>query len=84
MLKTTHTEFIKKSNNKVGDHVKTSKCKNIFTKGYNPNWSYKVFVIKKVKILFDGHMLLMILMVKILLERFVKKSYKKQIKKNLE
>ena len=84
MLKTTNTEFIKKNNNKVGDHVKTSKCKNIFTKGYNPNWSYKVFVIKKVKILFDGHMLLMILMVKILLERFVKKSYKKQIKKNLE
>ena len=84
MLKTTNTEFIKKSNNKVGDHVKISKCKNIFTKGYNPNWSYKVFVIKKVKILFDGHMLLMILMVKILLERFVKKSYKKQIKKNLE
>ena len=72
MLKTTNTEFIKKSNNKVGDHVKTSKCKNIFTKGYNPNWSYKVFAIKKVKILFDGHMLLMILMVKILLERFVK------------
>ena len=83
MLKVTHTEFIKKSNNKVGDHVNTSKCKNIFAEGYNPNWSHEVFVIKKVKILFHGHMLLMILMVKILLERFMKKSYKKQIKKNL-
>ena len=24
---------------KVGDHVKTSKYKNIFSKGYTPNWS---------------------------------------------
>ena len=23
---------------KVGDHVRISKCKNIFTKGYAPNW----------------------------------------------
>ena len=34
---------------KVGDHVKTSKYKNIFAKGYTPNWSEEVFVIKKVK-----------------------------------
>ena len=34
---------------KVGDHVRISKYKNIFTKGYTPNWSEKVFVIKKVK-----------------------------------
>ena len=34
---------------KVGDHVGISKYKNIFTKGYTPNWSEKVFVIKKVK-----------------------------------
>ena len=33
---------------KVGDHVRISKCKNIFAKGYTPNWS-EVFVIKKVK-----------------------------------
>ena len=26
---------------KVGDHVRTSKCKNIFAKGYTPNWSEK-------------------------------------------
>ena len=34
---------------KVGDHVRISKYKNIFAKGYIPNWSEEVFVIKKVK-----------------------------------
>ena len=34
---------------KVGDHVRISKCKNIFAKGYAPNWSEEIFVIKKVK-----------------------------------
>ena len=34
---------------KVVDHVRISKYKNIFAKGYTPNWSEEVFVIKKVK-----------------------------------
>ena len=34
---------------KVGNHVRISKHKNIFAKGYTPNWSEEVFVIKKVK-----------------------------------
>ena len=34
---------------KVGDRVRISKYKNIFVKGYTPNWSEEVFVIKKVK-----------------------------------
>ena len=34
---------------KVGDPVRISKYKNIFAKGYMPNWSEEVFVIKKVK-----------------------------------
>ena len=34
---------------KVGDNIRISKYKNIFGKGYVPNWSEKVFVIKKVK-----------------------------------
>ena len=34
---------------KVGDHVRISKCKNIFAKGYLSNWSEEVFVIKEVK-----------------------------------
>ena len=34
---------------KVGDHVRISKYKNIFAKGYIPNWSEEIFVIKKIK-----------------------------------
>ena len=34
---------------KVGDHVRISKYKNIFAKGYMPNWSEEIFVIKKIK-----------------------------------
>ena len=34
---------------KVGDHVWISKYKNSFAKGYTPNWSEEVFVIRKVK-----------------------------------
>ena len=34
---------------KIDDIVRISKYKNIIAKGYNPNWSEEVFVIKKVK-----------------------------------
>ena len=34
---------------KVGDHVRISKYKNIFAKGYMSNWSEEIFIIKKVK-----------------------------------
>ena len=34
---------------KIGDIVRISKYKNIFAKGYVPNWSEEAFVIKKVK-----------------------------------
>ena len=32
-----------------GDHVRVSKYKNIFAKGYTPNCSEEIFVIKKIK-----------------------------------
>ena len=32
---------------KVGDNVRISKYKNIFAKGYVPNWSENFFAIKK-------------------------------------
>ena len=35
--------------NKVDDHVRISKYKNIFGNGCTPNWSEEIFVIKKVK-----------------------------------
>ena len=48
-----YIDFDEKNNNenpkfKVGDHVRISKYKNIFAKGYAPNWSQD-FVITRVK-----------------------------------
>ena len=34
---------------RVGDQVRISKYKNIFAKGYMPNWSEEIFIIKKIK-----------------------------------
>ena len=84
----TYIDFKKEINDKnpkfkVCDHVRISKYNNIFAKGYMPNWSEEIFVIKKIKILYHGHMLLMMLMVKNLLVLFMKKNYRVQIKKNL-
>ena len=50
----TYIDFEKEVNDrdlkfKVGDHVRISKYKNIFAKGYTPNWSEKVFIISKIK-----------------------------------
>ena len=48
----TYIDFEKEVNNKdakfkVGEYVRISKYKNIFTKGYMPNWSEEVFIISK-------------------------------------
>ena len=85
----TYIDFEKEVNDKdpifkVGDRVRIFKYKNIFAKGYTPNWSEEVFVISKIKNKFHRHMLLMILMVKKLLEHFMKNNCKRPIKKNLE
>ena len=50
----TYLDFSKDVNDndpkfEVGDHMRISKYKNIFSKGYTPNWSEEVFVIKKIK-----------------------------------
>ena len=50
----TYIDFEKEVNDrdpkfKVVDHVRISKCKNIFAEGYTPNWSEEVFIIKKIK-----------------------------------
>ena len=49
-----HIDFEKEVNNKnskfkVGDSVRISKYKNIFAKGYMPNWSGEVFISSKIK-----------------------------------
>ena len=50
----TYIDSSKKTNDKnskfkISDIVRISKYTNIFAKGYVPNWSEEVFVIKKVK-----------------------------------
>ena len=45
-------EYTEESNEKdpkfkIGDHGRISKYKNIFSKGYAPNWSEEIFVVKK-------------------------------------
>ena len=50
----TYIDFEKEVNNKdpkfkIGDQVRISKYKNIFAKGYIPNWSENVFIIIKIK-----------------------------------
>ena len=34
---------------KIGDHVRISKYKNIFDKGYAPNWSEEIFFVSNIK-----------------------------------
>ena len=38
----------KDSRFKVGDRVRISKFKNIFAKGYTPNWSKEIFIAHKI------------------------------------
>ena len=50
----TYIDFKKEVNDKdpkfkIGDHVRISKYKNIFAKGYMPNWSEEIFIIGKIK-----------------------------------
>ena len=52
-------EYIEESNKKdpkfkIDDHVRISKYKNIFSKGYLPNWFEEIFIINKVKNTFLG------------------------------
>ena len=50
----TYIDFGKEVNDndpkfKAGNHLKISKYKKNFAKGYAPNWSEEIFVIKKIK-----------------------------------
>ena len=38
----------KRSRFKVGDRVRISAFKNIFAKGYTPNWSKEIFIVNKI------------------------------------
>ena len=64
---------------KIGDHVRISNYKSMFTKSYAPIWSEEVFVISK-----DNSTVpwtdLLISTVKSLMECFMKRNCRKEMK----
>ena len=68
---------------KVGDHIRISKFKNIFPKGYAPNWS-EVFVVSKIKSTFPWTYVVTDLNAQEITGSFYKKNYRKLVKKNLQ
>ena len=69
---------------KVGDHVRISKYKNIFAKGYTPNWSEEVFVVSKIKNAVPWTYVVSDLNGEKTTGSFYKKNCKKLVKKNLD
>ena len=52
--KDSFAEYNEESNEKdpklkINEHVRISKYKNTFAKGYTPNWTEEIFVVKKNK-----------------------------------
>ena len=73
----------KDSKFKVGDHVRISKYKNIFARGYTPNWCGEVTVIKEVKNTVPWTCVINDLNGEEIIGTFMKENCRKQIKKNL-
>ena len=85
----TYIDFIKEVNDKdpkfkVDDHVTVSKYKNIFAKGYSPNWSEEVFVIGKVKKTVRWTYVIYDLNGDEIIGTFYEKELQRLIKRNLE
>ena len=82
----TYIDFSKETNGedpnfKIGKIVRISKYKNIFAKGYIPNWSEEVFVIKKLKITLLGTYVISDLKDEEIVGAFYKKELRKTIQK---
>ena len=73
---------------KGGDHVRISKYKNVFAKGFMQNWSEEVFVVIKVKNTVPWAYVISDLngepIAELLYEKELQKKKKKKIKKNSE
>ena len=77
--------FLKKDPKfKVGDYVRISKYKNIFAKGYAPNWSEELFVINKIENTVPWTYVINNLSGVEITRTFMKKNCKRLVKKNLE
>ena len=78
-------EFNKKDPKfKVSGHVRISKYKNIFSKGYLPNWSEEIFIINIIQNTVPWTYLINDLKGEEIKRSFLKKSCKRLVKKNLE
>ena len=85
----TYIDFKKEVNDKdpkfkVGDYVRISKYKNIFAKGYLPNWSEEIFVISKIKNTVSWTYVINDLNGEEIIGTFYEKELQTLIKKNLE
>ena len=85
----TYLDFEKEVNDKdpkfkVGDYVRIFRYKNIFAKGYMPNWSEEVFIISKIKSTVPWTYVINDLNGEEIMEHFMKKNCKRLIKKNSE
>ena len=82
----TYIDSIKEIDNedpkfKIGDILRISKHKNICAKGYVPNWSEEVFVVKMVKNTVPWTNIISDLKGKAIVGMFYKKSLQKKKKK---
>ena len=82
LLMNTIIHTLKDPKFKVGNHVRISKYKNIFAKGYALNWSEKVFVIKKIKNTVPRTYMISDLNNEEIVGNFMKKNYRRLTKKN--
>ena len=67
---------------KVGDHVRISNYKNIFAKGYTPNWSEEAFGISKINNTVPWTYVIRDLNGEEITGSFCEKDCKKLVKKN--
>ena len=85
----TYINFGKEVNDKdpkfqAGDHVKISKYKKVFAKGYTPNWSEEISVISKIKNTVPWAYIINDLNGEEIIGTFFEKELEKKIKKDLE
>ena len=78
MRSSSYFDFNKEYNERdlkfeVGDHVRTSKYKNNFAKGYVVNWCVEVFVIKKVRNIVPWKYVIFVIRVEEAIKRKAKK-----------
>ena len=69
---------------KIGDHVRLSKYKNIFSNGYTPNRSEEVLVTRKIRNTVPWTYVINDLNGEEIIGTFYEKELQRQIKKNLE